>query len=183
VGHRRPPQARRSGALPHGSRDRTRTYAGRGDRHYECLLTLDRRPVLITRPPRGPGRGPGYFLDYSSSPQEAAQRLSPLTWEAIRRMSALPNAREHLIILVGMAGSVSPPPPTSTARLASKAVSAAIGPRARPTALVFRIRRAVSLARGRHTPRHGNHVSDWPPSPRQPAWSFSTEANELSRCS
>jgi tetraprenyl-beta-curcumene synthase len=92
-------------------------------------------------------RGQPSFLHYYSSTSEAASRISLIATEAIRSVSALPNAATHAAILTGMVGSyISRMPPTPAGTLVSRAVLAAMGFLAKPTVFMFRVRRAAGAA-------------------------------------
>jgi tetraprenyl-beta-curcumene synthase len=104
------------------------------------------------------------LLDYYSSPEEAAERLGVITREAMRSISTLPTPRHHMIILAGMVGSyLSPPPSTPIGLGASKAVLGTVGPLAKPTALVFRIKRVIGL----NSARREEKATGADPQPRQ----------------
>jgi tetraprenyl-beta-curcumene synthase len=84
------------------------------------------------------------LLDYYSSPQEAATRLGLLATESLNRIRALPGARQHMLLLVGMASHYLSTPEASRpdALLTARAVLRTIGGLAAPTMLVMGARRA-----------------------------------------
>jgi len=84
------------------------------------------------------------LVSYYASPEEAATRLRMIATEAVRALSALPNASRHLVIFAGLLGNyLTPPPPTPMGRAISAPVLETVGSLAKPTALVFRISRAA----------------------------------------
>ncbi len=86
------------------------------------------------------------LLDYYSSPQEAADRLELLAQRALAASRTLPDAREHALILAGMASFylTSPEAASPTARLAARRILGALGTAARPSVIVFALRRAAA---------------------------------------
>jgi tetraprenyl-beta-curcumene synthase len=86
------------------------------------------------------------LLDYYSSPQETAARLSLLAAESLSRIRALPCPRQHLLLLAGMASHYLSTPEASRpdALLTARSVLGTIGGLAAPTMLVMGARRAAS---------------------------------------
>lgn len=86
------------------------------------------------------------LLDYYGSPEEAAARLEMLTGRALGAIGALPSAREHALILAGMASFyiAAADDTTPLARLASRGVLGSLGTAARPSMAVFGVRRSAS---------------------------------------
>jgi tetraprenyl-beta-curcumene synthase len=86
------------------------------------------------------------LLDYYSSPEEAAARLEMLAGNAMRAIASLSRAREHALILAGMASFYLTAAEASTpvARLARHGILETLGATTRPSLVVFRIRRQAS---------------------------------------
>ncbi len=85
------------------------------------------------------------LVSYYASTEEAARRLRFMADEAVRALNALPNAAQHLVILVGIVGSyASRMPPTPAGKAIATAVLKSTGFLAKPTALIFRARSAAS---------------------------------------
>lgn len=86
------------------------------------------------------------LLDYYTSPQEAADRLELLAQRALAASRTLPDAREHALILAGMASFylTAPEADSPTARLASRRILEALSTAARPSMIVFALRRAAA---------------------------------------
>jgi tetraprenyl-beta-curcumene synthase len=93
------------------------------------------------------------LLDYYSSPEEAASRLSLLATESLSRIRMLPCGQQHVLLLAGMASHYLSMPEASRpdALLSTRSVLGAIGGLAAPTMLVMGARRAA--ARGAHDRR------------------------------
>jgi tetraprenyl-beta-curcumene synthase len=83
-------------------------------------------------------------------PQRAAERLHWLSREAIRRAQALADGRRHVLILAAMVANYLSSEQARAPELApaGEAVLDAIGPLARPTMLVFRLRKALGASPG-----------------------------------
>ncbi|MGA9876590.1 MAG: DUF2600 family protein [Solirubrobacteraceae bacterium] len=79
-------------------------------------------------------------------PQRAAQRMSWLASKAQRAARELPHGRRHTVILAAMIANYLATPEAGSAQLrpVSDAVLATTGPLARPTLLVFKLRRLGS---------------------------------------
>src|ERR1019366_5766877 len=94
--------------------------------------------------------GQRYLLDYYASPQETAARLKLLAGRALLATRSLPDAREHALILAGMASFyLSTPQAHSTAaRLAAGGVMETLGAATKPSMLVFAARHAAGSALG-----------------------------------
>jgi tetraprenyl-beta-curcumene synthase len=92
------------------------------------------------------------LIDYYTSPQETADRMRTIATEAMQRARALPEGRNHVLILAAMASfylcdlSMSSSP---YARLAAPAVLEAMGDLARPTMLTLGARRAAGRVSNR----------------------------------
>jgi tetraprenyl-beta-curcumene synthase len=86
------------------------------------------------------------LLDYYSSPQEAAARLSLIASESLDRIRALPGGRHHLLLLAGMTSHYLSMPEASLpdVLLAARSVLSTIGGLAAPTMLVMGARRATA---------------------------------------
>jgi tetraprenyl-beta-curcumene synthase len=86
------------------------------------------------------------LVSYYSSPALEAVRLRMLAVESVRRAGGLARGRRHLLILVAMAGNYLSNPEANTPEVSDVAHSVldAIGGLARPTLLVFRLRRLAS---------------------------------------
>jgi tetraprenyl-beta-curcumene synthase len=95
--------------------------------------------------PEDKAAGQRNLLDYYDSPEEAAERLQMLASKALRATRSLPNAREHALILAGMASSYLTQPAGSSpvARLAARPVLKRLGPATKPSVVVFKLRRAA----------------------------------------
>ena len=78
-------------------------------------------------------------------PRGAAERMRWLTVQALDSARELPRANDHLVLVVGMIGSYLSVPEARTAELepVASAVLGAVGPLAKPTLLVFKLRRAA----------------------------------------
>jgi tetraprenyl-beta-curcumene synthase len=83
------------------------------------------------------------LVSYYASPAQAATRMRLLAVESVSRARALPRGRRHLLILAAMAGNYLSNPEANTPEVSAVAhsVLGAIGYLARPTLLVFRLRR------------------------------------------
>jgi tetraprenyl-beta-curcumene synthase len=105
--------------------------------------------------PEDAAAGQRSLLDYYGSPEEAASRLEMLAANAIRATSELPGAREHALILAGMASSylTAPEAGSPTARLASPGILKKLGAATTPSMVVFTVRRRVSGLITRAFPR------------------------------
>jgi len=90
------------------------------------------------------------LLDYYGTPEETAARLKLLANRALLATRSLSHAREHTLILAGMASFyLSAPEADSPAtRLAVRAVMETLGAETRPTVAVFAARRAAGSALG-----------------------------------
>jgi tetraprenyl-beta-curcumene synthase len=88
------------------------------------------------------------LLDYYSSPQETAARMTLLASEAARLTRALPRGGQHAMVLAGMAGHYLSSPEASLpeARVTSRSVMRTMGELAIPVMLVMLARRAVARA-------------------------------------
>jgi tetraprenyl-beta-curcumene synthase len=91
------------------------------------------------------------LLSYYSSPEETAERLQHLTEQSLCAIGALPDAREHALILAGMASFYLTARQTTSpaARLVSARVLETLGSLARPSLLVLKTRRAASTGHER----------------------------------
>ncbi|MHB8242930.1 MAG: DUF2600 family protein [Solirubrobacteraceae bacterium] len=89
------------------------------------------------------------LLDYYDSPEEASERLQMLAGKAIRATDSLPDAREHALILAGMASYYLTSPQLSSpiAQLAADAVLEQLGTATKPSMVVFELRRAAGQLR------------------------------------
>jgi tetraprenyl-beta-curcumene synthase len=96
--------------------------------------------------PEDTALGQRNLLDYYRSPEEAARRLEMLAANALRATDSLPSAREHALILAGMASSylTTPEARSPAAREASRRILDTLGSATAPSMLVFDIRRAAS---------------------------------------
>jgi tetraprenyl-beta-curcumene synthase len=84
------------------------------------------------------------LLSYYESPEQAASRLAMITEQALGALASLPDSSRHIVILSAMVGFyVCPVPPTATGPPVAEAVLEAIGPLAKPTALMFGAREAL----------------------------------------
>lgn len=83
------------------------------------------------------------LVDYYESEQVMIERMTLLAVEARRRAQALPNGRDHTVILAGMVSLYlsSTQAATSPARLVRARLKKIIGPLAGPTLAVFYLRR------------------------------------------
>jgi tetraprenyl-beta-curcumene synthase len=83
------------------------------------------------------------LVSYYNSPARAADRMRMLAVESVGRARALPRGRRHLLILAAMAGNYLSNPEAETPEVSdvARSVLDAIGALARPTLLVFRLRR------------------------------------------
>jgi tetraprenyl-beta-curcumene synthase len=83
------------------------------------------------------------LVGYYGSPPHAAARLRVLAAEAVSRARTLPQGRRHLIILAAMAGNYlsNPEADAPEVRDVARSVLDAIGDLARPTLLIFKLRR------------------------------------------
>jgi tetraprenyl-beta-curcumene synthase len=86
------------------------------------------------------------LVDYYGSEQVMIERLTLLATEARRKAQALPDGRDHTLILAGMVGLYlsSTQAATSPARLVGARLKKIIGPLAWPTMVVFHLRRFVA---------------------------------------
>jgi tetraprenyl-beta-curcumene synthase len=86
------------------------------------------------------------LLDYYRSPEEAAGRLEMLAANALHATHSLPGARQHALILAGMASSylTTPEGRSPAARLASRGILDTLGAVSTPSMLVFDVRRTAS---------------------------------------
>jgi tetraprenyl-beta-curcumene synthase len=86
------------------------------------------------------------MVAHYATPGEAAQRLGLIASRAIEAARELPHGEEHALILAGMTSYYLSAPEAAHphARAAASAVLEAIGPLAKLTMLVFRIRRALA---------------------------------------
>jgi tetraprenyl-beta-curcumene synthase len=86
------------------------------------------------------------LLDYYSSPAEAADRMSTIAAESLRRIEALPQGRRHVLLLAGMISHYlsTPEASRSDAQLAGAAVMRRIGVLGAPTMLVMGARRVFT---------------------------------------
>ncbi len=93
------------------------------------------------------------LLDYYSSPQEAAARLSLIARESMNRIRGLPRGRHHVLLLAGMTSHYLSMPEASRpeALLSARSVLGTIGGLAAPTMFVMGARRAAT--RGVHDRR------------------------------
>jgi tetraprenyl-beta-curcumene synthase len=96
---------------------------------------VDRREDVRTDQPS--------LVGYYASPAQEAARLRMLAAESVSRARALPRGRRHLIILAAMAGNYLSNPEANApeVRDVAHSVLGAIGDLAKPTLLVFRLRR------------------------------------------
>ncbi len=87
------------------------------------------------------------LVAYYASPAQAAARMRMLALDSVHRARALPRGRRHLLILAAMAGNYLSNPEANTpeVREVAHSVLEAIGELAKPTLLVFRLRRLISL--------------------------------------
>jgi tetraprenyl-beta-curcumene synthase len=102
--------------------------------------------------PEDTAAGQRSLLHYYASREEAAARLQLLAAEARRALGSLPNAREHTLILAGMATHYLSAPEASSPAwlLASRGVLETLGAIAKPSMLVMRARRTAGrMARSR----------------------------------
>lgn len=76
-------------------------------------------------------------------PERAAQRMRWLAEEASRKAQALPHSLQHTVILAAMIGNYLSTPEAHSSELkgVTDAVLATTGPLARPTLLIFKLRR------------------------------------------
>jgi tetraprenyl-beta-curcumene synthase len=83
------------------------------------------------------------LVSYYASPVQAADRMRMLAEESVGRARALPRGRRHLLILAAMAGNYLSNPEANTPEVSdvARSVLDAIGELAKPTLLVFRLRR------------------------------------------
>ena len=82
------------------------------------------------------------LIDRYASPEEAAARMRTLAEHALADARALPQGRQHAIVLTGMAGFYLSAPETRLARALpiARGVRTALGPLMTPTLLVFKLR-------------------------------------------
>ena len=83
------------------------------------------------------------LVSYYASPVQAADRMRMLAVESVGRARALPRGSRHLLILAAMAGNYLSNPEANTPEVSdvARSVLDAIGELAKPTLLVFRLRR------------------------------------------
>jgi tetraprenyl-beta-curcumene synthase len=86
------------------------------------------------------------LLDYYASPTDAADRMSAIAEESLRRIEVLPQGCRHVLLLAGMISHYlsTPEASRSEAQLASAAVMGRIGVLAAPTMLVMGARRVLT---------------------------------------
>jgi tetraprenyl-beta-curcumene synthase len=86
------------------------------------------------------------LLDYYRSPEEAAGRLELLAANALHATRSLPSARQHALILAGMASSylTTPEGRSPAACLASRGILETLGAVTIPSMLVFELRRSAT---------------------------------------
>jgi tetraprenyl-beta-curcumene synthase len=91
------------------------------------------------------------LIDYYESEEVMTERLTLLAVEARQRAQALPDGRNHTLILAGMVGLYlsSVQAATPSARLVGARLKKIIGPLAWPTMAVFYLRRFVAHSRRR----------------------------------
>jgi tetraprenyl-beta-curcumene synthase len=91
------------------------------------------------------------LVDYCASEEAMIERLTLLAVEARRRAQALPEGRDHTLILAGMIGLYlsSTQAATQSARHVGARLKKIIGPLAWPTMAVFYLRRFVAHSRQR----------------------------------
>jgi tetraprenyl-beta-curcumene synthase len=83
------------------------------------------------------------LVSYYASPAQAAARMQMLAVESVSRARALPRGHRHLLILAAMAGNYLSNPEANEPEVSDVAHSVldAIGGLAKPTLLVFQLRR------------------------------------------
>jgi tetraprenyl-beta-curcumene synthase len=83
------------------------------------------------------------LLAYYDTPQEVAARLEALARGALDALDALPNAREHALLLAAMASSylTAPVAPSAAAILVSQRLAEAFGPVIKPSIALLAARR------------------------------------------
>jgi tetraprenyl-beta-curcumene synthase len=89
------------------------------------------------------------LIDYYGSPEEAAERISTIATEAVRRTAGLPGGWRHTLVVAAMTGFYASDLarcPSPYARLAAPAALEAMGVLARPTMLVFGARLTAARA-------------------------------------
>lgn len=93
--------------------------------------------------PEDAAAGQPSLLDYAT-PGETAERMKALASQSLTQTGSLPRARQHLILLTGMACLYlsAPEAQLPTARDASAGVIATIGPISRPALAILRLRRS-----------------------------------------
>ncbi len=91
------------------------------------------------------------LLDYYDTAEEASERLQMLAANAINATGSLPDAREHALILAGMASFYLTSPQLSSpiAHLAADGILEQLGAATKPSMVVFELRRAASQLRAR----------------------------------
>ena len=106
------------------------------------------------------------LIDYYGSPEEAAERISTIATEAVRRTTGLPDGWRHTLFVAAVTGFYAcdlAHHPSPYARLAAPAALEAMGVLARPTMLVFGARLAAgrlsARMSGRLTPEHTGRES------------------------
>jgi tetraprenyl-beta-curcumene synthase len=82
------------------------------------------------------------FVDYYDSPDHAAQRMTWLAEQSLRRVDELQDAKHHRVILAAMIGNYLSTPQARTPKLlpVTEGVLAHVGELERPTMLVFKLR-------------------------------------------
>ncbi len=97
------------------------------------------------------------LLDYYSSPEEAAARLEMLAGNAVRAIGSLSRAREHALILAGMASFylTAAGANTPVAQLARHGILETLGAATKPSLVVFGIRRQAGRLAQRTAVRTG----------------------------
>lgn len=94
--------------------------------------------------PRDNTEGQFNLINYYDSPQQAAQRLGMIAQEAVAHIRDLPDARDHALLLAAMAAFFHTQARSKQARLATRAILAAVGSEARPALVIFRARYGIA---------------------------------------
>lgn len=96
--------------------------------------------------PEDAAAGQRNLLDYYASSEEVAARLTLLARRAVAAASSLPNAREHTLILAGMASFylTAPEAHSPAARLAAAGILETLDAAAKPSMAVFKLHRGLS---------------------------------------
>jgi tetraprenyl-beta-curcumene synthase len=134
-------------------RVRSAEVAAMGDAYFPWVGALHTLLDSLVDRQEDAAAGHRSLLDYYSSPQEAATRLSLLAAESLSRIHTLPYSQQHVLLFAGMASNYLSAPEAlrPDALLSARAVLGTIGGLGAPTMLVMGVRRAAGRGTGDHS--------------------------------